>query len=127
MTKQVLSDQDVLHLLRNEIRQCGSQMEWARRAGVNRVNLNKILRGHRPVSPNFVKALGLKQRRTDLLKQLRRAIKQARSISALARLTGIDRTHISRVVNGKQPPSEPFFHALKIARTTFYVPEGEEN
>jgi DNA-binding phage protein len=126
MTKQFFSEKDVLRLLRSEILRSGGQTEWARGAGVNRVNLNRILNGHRALSRNFVKALKLKECRVDVLEQLERAIERAGSISQLSRQIGIDRTLISRSLHRRRRPPKTLFHALKISRMTFYAPIGDE-
>ena len=59
MKQDVLKLNDVLRLLRREVQRAGSQSEWARRAGVNRTYLNKVLKGIKPPSPKIIKALNL--------------------------------------------------------------------
>jgi plasmid maintenance system antidote protein VapI len=51
---------DVMSLLRFEIKQAGSQMAWAKKAGVSRPILNKILNGRKPIAPSIIRALGLR-------------------------------------------------------------------
>ena len=106
MTNRLLDLQDVLRLLEREVQQAGGQSEWARRTGVNRTILNKMLQGRRPPSPHIIKVLKLKTVVTcgapdgnDLLRLLRRAVERAGSISAWSRRTGIDRTSISQVIH----------------------------
>ena len=59
MTK-LLDESDVLRLLREDVDRAGGQSAWARRSGIDRVHLNKVLNGERPLSPSIVKALHLK-------------------------------------------------------------------
>jgi DNA-binding phage protein len=61
MTKRLLDEKDALRLLYKEIDRAGGQSAWARRSGINRVNLNKMLNGKRPLSSSIVKALNLKR------------------------------------------------------------------
>ena len=61
MTKHLLDKNDVLHLLREVVDRAGGQSAWARQTGVNRVLLNKVLRGKRPFSPKILQALKLKK------------------------------------------------------------------
>jgi DNA-binding phage protein len=60
MTK-LLDESDVLRLLREDVDRAGGQSAWARRSGIDRVHLNKVLNGERPLSPNIVRALKLKK------------------------------------------------------------------
>jgi hypothetical protein len=50
---------DVVRLLKAAVEHEGSQRAYARHHGVDRVYLNQILRGKKPVGPTFLKALGL--------------------------------------------------------------------
>jgi DNA-binding phage protein len=128
MTKGHLNVQDVLRLLRRDVRGAGSQSEWARRTGIERTYLNKVLQGHKPPSPRMIKAVRLQTivicsapDADNLLPLLRQAVKEAGSISAWSRKTGIDRSVISCVINGKRAPSSQFFRALKLKKVTNYV------
>ena len=48
---------EVLRLLSQEIKEAGSQSEWARRTGVNRSSLNQVLSGRRRPAPDILRAL----------------------------------------------------------------------
>ena len=50
-------EEEVLGLLRQEIKEAGSQSEWARRTGVNRSSLNQALSGRRTPGPDILRAL----------------------------------------------------------------------
>jgi DNA-binding phage protein len=51
---------DVTRLLHLEVKKAGGQSAWARRECVNRTVLNKVLKGHKPISPSIKKALKLR-------------------------------------------------------------------
>jgi DNA-binding phage protein len=134
MTKRHLNVQDVLRLIEREVQQAGGQSAWARRTGVNRTYLNKLLQGRRQPGLQIPRALGLKKVVTcaepvgkDFLRLLRKAVDEAGGISAWSRQTGIDRSVTSLVINGKRAPSSPLFRALKLRKITLYVTEGKTN
>ena len=56
----VFDEDDIVHLLRAAVRE-GSQSAFAKRHGVDRVLVNTILNGKRPVSGGIAKALGLRK------------------------------------------------------------------
>ena len=131
MTKRLLNIWDVLRQLHREVEETGSQSEWARRTGVSRTYLNKVMRGSRVPGPQIFEALNVKSvvvcagpNGNDLIPFLRRAVAEAGSISAWSRKTGIDRAVVSLVINGKRPPSAQLFHALKQKRVTAYIPQA---
>jgi hypothetical protein len=57
---RIFESEDVISLLRFEIKQAGSQTAWANRAGVDRPRLNSILNGRKPITPAIIRALGLR-------------------------------------------------------------------
>jgi DNA-binding phage protein len=61
VTKHLLDESDVLRLLREDVERAGGQSAWARRSGIDRGHLNRVLNGRRPPSPNIVQALKLKK------------------------------------------------------------------
>ena len=61
MTKRLLDEKDVLQLLSEVVDRAGGQSAWARQTGVDRVYLNKVLRGKRPLSAKIIQALRLKK------------------------------------------------------------------
>jgi DNA-binding phage protein len=56
----MLDDKAVLRLLRSEVAKAGGQSEWARKSGVSRSLLNKVLHGRKQISSKFIKALNLR-------------------------------------------------------------------
>jgi DNA-binding phage protein len=54
----------------------------------------------------------------DVIRLLRSEVEQAGGQAAWAKMTGINRTVINRVLNDRQPPSKKIFRALKL-RTVF--------
>ena len=61
VTKHLLDENDVLRLLHEVVDRAGGQSAWARQTGVNRVHLNKVLRGKRPLPRTILQALKLKK------------------------------------------------------------------
>jgi hypothetical protein len=57
---RIFEPEDVISLLRFEIKQAGSQMAWANKTGVDRPRLNRILNGRKPITPAIIRALGLR-------------------------------------------------------------------
>jgi hypothetical protein len=57
---RIFEPEDVMSLLRFEIKQAGSQMAWAKQTGLDRPRLNSILNGRKPITPAIIKALGLR-------------------------------------------------------------------
>ncbi len=55
-----LEREDVLALLQQEVNKAGGQVAWAKKIGVSRPNLNRILKGHRPLTEAVLTALGLR-------------------------------------------------------------------
>jgi DNA-binding phage protein len=56
----ILEREDVLRLLRSEVARAGGQVQWAKKAGLNRTHVNKILQGAKPLSKSAIKALKLR-------------------------------------------------------------------
>ena len=56
----VLSDKDIMQLLQNEVKRAGGQSAWARKNKVDRAHLNRILSGHKTISPTILKKLGIR-------------------------------------------------------------------
>ena len=57
---RIFEPEDVLSLLRFEVQQAGSQMAWAEKTGADRPRLNSILNGRKPITPQIIRALGLR-------------------------------------------------------------------
>jgi DNA-binding phage protein len=57
---QFLEHEDVLRLLRSEIERAGGQAHWAKRVGIDRTNLSKVVTGTRPLTKSVLKALKLR-------------------------------------------------------------------
>jgi len=52
--------EDVMLLLRSEVKQAGSQTAWAKKNGINRAILNMVLKGHRAPNKAILRALKLR-------------------------------------------------------------------
>jgi hypothetical protein len=57
----IFEEEDVVRLLRVEIKKDGSQAAWARRLNIDRPNVNAMLSGRIPVSKIVADALGLRR------------------------------------------------------------------
>ena len=55
----ILDIKEVVRLLRAEVERAGGQSAWARREGIDRTLLNKVLSGQKPPSNKIIKALKL--------------------------------------------------------------------
>jgi DNA-binding phage protein len=55
-----LEVEDVVRLLRSEVRRAGGQVAWANKAGVSRVIVNKVLNGHGSPTKKIIRALKLR-------------------------------------------------------------------
>ena len=57
---RILELADVLAILRSEVKRVGGQVAWAKKAGVDRATVNKVLNGHRLPSKAVMDALKLR-------------------------------------------------------------------
>ena len=55
-----LEVEDVVCLLRSEVKRTGGQSAWGRKNGINRATLNKVLNCIRPPTPAIIRALNLR-------------------------------------------------------------------
>jgi hypothetical protein len=56
---RTLDNKGVVRLLRADVKRAGGQSSWARREGIDRTILNKVLRGWKPPTGEIIKALKL--------------------------------------------------------------------
>jgi hypothetical protein len=57
---RVLEPNEIVDLVRAEVKKAGGQEAWAKRAGIERTLVNKVLHQRRPVSRKMMEALGLR-------------------------------------------------------------------
>jgi DNA-binding phage protein len=57
----IYDDDDVVRLLRAEVERVGGQTAFARKCGLSRANLNKILHGSLSPTKSVIKALKLRK------------------------------------------------------------------
>jgi hypothetical protein len=57
--QELFDNKGVVRLLREEIKREGSQDAWAKKAGVDRTYVNRVLSGRRPFGRALCEALGL--------------------------------------------------------------------
>jgi DNA-binding phage protein len=126
----LLDEEMVLGDLAEIVRNSGGQAEWARQTGVDRSTLNQVLRGRRAPTEQIIDALGLRRvtlpSKQDVLKRLKEEVARAGSHTEYARLTGLDRTHLTHVLNGRNPGPE-IMKALNITSVVRYVRETSAN
>jgi DNA-binding phage protein len=56
----ILEVEDVVRLLRSEVKRAGGQAAWASKTGLNRIVVNKVLNGKTHPTKKIVKALRLR-------------------------------------------------------------------
>src|ERR1700730_11422221 len=59
--KRPLDPEEIVQLLRAEVKKAGSQGTWAKRAGIERTLVNKVLNGKRQPAKNIIRALGFRK------------------------------------------------------------------
>jgi DNA-binding phage protein len=59
-TGMLTEERDIILLLRSEVEKAGSQFDWARREGINRTLLNKVINRRKPIPPSIRNALKLR-------------------------------------------------------------------
>jgi hypothetical protein len=57
---EILTEEDILKLLRHEVEQAGGQAAWSRKHKFDRAHLNRILVGLRPLNATILKLLKIK-------------------------------------------------------------------
>jgi hypothetical protein len=57
---RILEIEDVISLLRSEVKRAGSQVAWSKKNGINRTLLNGVLNHRRPPTTRIAKALKLR-------------------------------------------------------------------
>lgn len=56
----VLDLEDVILLLRSEVKRGGGQTAWSKKTGIVRTMLSRVLNGHRPLTKAIFRALKLR-------------------------------------------------------------------
>jgi DNA-binding phage protein len=57
---RILDVEDVVRLLRSEVKRAGGQVAWASKTGLNRIVVNKVLNGKTLPTKKIVRALKLR-------------------------------------------------------------------
>jgi DNA-binding phage protein len=57
---RIFDKKDVARLLRSEVKRAGGQSAWARKTGIERTYLTKVLAGQKPPSKRILYALKLR-------------------------------------------------------------------
>jgi len=57
--RRILTEKDVIQLLRQEVAKAGRQVDWSRKAGLSRTTVNKVLQTRKRPTKSIIKALNL--------------------------------------------------------------------
>jgi DNA-binding phage protein len=57
--QKILTEKDVVQLLRREVAKAGRQVDWSRKAGLSRTTVNKVLQTRKRPTKSIIKALNL--------------------------------------------------------------------
>lgn len=141
-TDRPLNARQVLQLLQRDVDAVGGQSEWARRAGIDRSLLNKILSEKRSINQDVTRCLSL--RRTvcymrmnsgpgsgdpakileidDVLDLLSREVEDAGGQENWTRRTNSDRTFLNKVLRRHKAPGPTILQFLNLTKVIGYVP-----
>jgi DNA-binding phage protein len=61
MKRDWLDDEDVIKILRAEVERAGSQLAFAKKTGLNRNNVNRMLSGKKPLTKSVIRTLKLRR------------------------------------------------------------------
>jgi DNA-binding phage protein len=120
-----INEDQVVRMLRAEVKQAGGQSDWARRNKVDRTVLNRVLSGQRQMPPSMRKRLKIARTyvrdarpidEKEAMALLRSEIERAGGPSAWSRKTGIHRTVVSKVLNRRKAITKSVLAALKLER-----------
>ena len=121
---RVLKEKEIVRLLRAEVKKAGGQGAWAKRAGIERTLVNKVLRGKRRPPKSIIRALGLRSalsshdsrvlKAEDVRRLLRTQVAQAGSLAAWGRNIGAPRSEVSNALWGKRPPNKQIMDTLGL-------------
>jgi DNA-binding phage protein len=125
----VIEHRDLVRLLRAAVEREGGQTAFAKRHGINRVHLNRLLRGKKNVGDAVAKALGLRKvyiadhimEQGDLIRLLRAAVEREGGQSAFAKRHGIDRVRLNRLLRGHGNAGDVIAKALGLRK--MYIAE----
>jgi DNA-binding phage protein len=108
MNRRLLTIAKINKVLRREITQAGGPSQWARRTGISRAHISRVLHGHRQPGPEMIRGLGLQEvgQSKDVLRILSDEIDKAVGQSEWARRMGANRTTLNSncVINGRMKP-----------------------
>jgi DNA-binding phage protein len=57
--QKILTEKDIVQLLREEVAKVGGQTGWHRKTGISRVTINRVLRNRTQPTKKIIKALNL--------------------------------------------------------------------
>ena len=126
MPLEILSDSDVVRLLRHEVERAGGQSAWARNKKICRPNLNAMLTGRRKISGALAEKLKLLTvyvrgnilSEKDVIELLRSEVERAGGQSAWARNQQVDRPNLNKMLSGQKRVSPKVLKKLMV-RTAY--------
>jgi DNA-binding phage protein len=125
MPRSPLDADEVLAMLQEAVRNAGGQSDWARQAGVNRTTLNQVLQRRRSLTEPIVAALGLhvveSPSAAEVVEHLAKEVESAGSQTECARRTGLNRSYLTHVLNGRSPGGD-ILKALNLTKIVRYLP-----
>jgi DNA-binding transcriptional regulator YdaS (Cro superfamily) len=132
----LLRIEDVVRVLREEVRNVGGQAELARKTGVNRPNLNSAITGKRSPTNDILRTLNLRKafayekakarelpellRLERVARILRDEVGRAGSQAEWARNYGVHGPSLSGTITGKTPPTKDILRALGLQKVLAY-------
>jgi DNA-binding phage protein len=129
MSRGSFDADEVLALLQQAVRNAGGQSEWARIAAVDRTILNQVLRRRRRLTKPIVAALGLQviesPTAAEVVKHLLGEVEKAGSQTECARRTGLNRSYLTHVLNGRRPGGD-ILKAFNLTKTVRYILKAEQ-
>src|SRR5579872_4884232 len=115
---------EIRKLFRLEVKAAGGVSQWAQHKGMGRVQVSKVLHGHRKLRLRIIHALGFKRVELpsddEARKFLKGAIARSGNQSEWARLNGINRTTLNQVMSGRRRPGKMVLRALGLAQVAGY-------
>lgn len=132
----LLRAREVVRIIQEEVESAGGQAELARKAGLNRPNLNSSLSGRRPPAGDILRALSLRKvsayekegrtRDQELLRIeavvriLRDEVQRAGSQAEWARQNRVHLGSLNSTINGNVYPTKDILSALGLRKVFAY-------
>lgn len=120
----VLTEKDVVVLLRTEVRKFESITAWAKSVSLDRTHVSSVVHQRRPISKSMIRALGLRTAVVDrsarvlsesgILRLLRAEVAAVGGQTAWARKNRMNRTLLNKVLRKRGHPPANMIRALGL-------------